>query len=411
VQLVVIQPTPFCNIDCKYCYLPERAASHRMSPEVLEKACRFVLAQPDRLAQPLVIAWHAGEPLTVPLEFYEGAFTLLEKTAPPWFEVEHWFQTNATLIQEDWCDFFVRWNVRVGVSVDGPKWLHDVNRVDRRGKPTHDRVLRGIQHLRSRNVPFSTITVLTETALDYPDEIWNFLRHLGAESLAFNLEDVEGENRTSSLSGRTAPARVEAFFSRLLELRDRENPGIRIREVDCLLDGVPERRQEFRSMENVAPCVINIAWNGNVSTFSPELMGMKHQRYGDFVFGNVASTTLDSLLAGPKFLSVAEEIEAGVAECREICGYFDLCGGGAPSAKLFGNGTFRSSETLACKLRIKSISNAALHFWEHQYSFRPEPESSIPARVERLRFHLARVQPKKEKAQVTVPRMPKLEIA
>jgi uncharacterized protein len=389
VQLVVLQPSPFCNIDCKYCYLPDRSALHRMSPEVLEKVCSFLFAQPARLAQPLVIAWHAGEPLTVPLAFYERAFTLLAKMAPPGFQVEHWFQTNATLIQQEWCDFFDRWNVRVGISIDGPKWIHDKNRVDRQGKPTHDRVLRGIQYLQARNIQFSTITVLPEMALDYPDDIWNFFRDLGVTSLAFNLEDVEGENHASSLSAQTAPARVEAFFRRLLELRDHENPNVQIRELDCFLSGIPDWRREFRRMENVAPCVINIAWNGDVSTFSPELMGMKHNYYGDFVFGNVATTTLDQLLADAKFLFVAKDIEAGVAKCRESCDYFCLCGGGTPSTKLFENGTFKSAETLACKLHIKSIGNVVLDFLEHKHSVLQEPGTSIPARVDRLRFHMA----------------------
>lgn len=382
-----------------------------MSPEVLEKTWRFLFQQPDRLAQPLVIAWHAGEPLTVPLSFYESAFALLERIAPPGFQVEYWFQTNATLIRQEWCDFFRRWNVRVGVSVDGPKWIHDANRVDRHGKPTHDRVLRGIQCLQSQNIQFSTITVLTETALDYPDDIWSFFRDLGVTSLAFNLEDIEGENRSSSLSAQTAPARVEAFFRRLLELRDHENPSVQIREVDCFIDGIAESRQEFRRVENVAPCVINVAWNGEVSTFSPELMGMKHQRYGDFVFGNVATATLDHLLADAEFLTVANDIEAGVAQCREACDYFCLCGGGTPSTKLFENGTFNSAETLACKLRVKSIGNVVLDFLEQKHSVLREPGSSIPARVDRLRFRMSGVEDGKRPEPAAKSHASRLDVA
>lgn len=360
-----------------------------MRPEVLNHACRFLFEQVERLAQPLVIAWHAGEPLTVPLAFYESAFTLLAKVSPPGFEVEHWVQTNAMLIDHEWCEFFSRWNLHVGISVDGPKWIHDTNRVDRKGGPTHDRVLRGIHHLQSHNIQFSTITVLTEAALDYPDEIWGFFRDIGATSLAFNLEEIEGENSTSSLSAQTAPARVEAFFRRLLELRDQENPSIKIREVDCFLEGIPDWRGEFRRMENVAPCVINVAWNGDVSTFSPELMGVKHTYYEDFVFGNVASDTLDDLLSDPKFLRVANDIDAGVALCREGCDHFYLCGGGAPSTKLSENGTFVSAETLACKLRIKSVGNAVLDFLEHKHSVLPKSAASISTRLDRLRLHMA----------------------
>jgi uncharacterized protein len=273
--------------------------------------------------------------------------------------------------------------------------------------------MRGIQWLQSQNIQFSTITVLTETALDYPDDIWRFFRNLGVTSLAFNLEDIEGENRSSSLFAHTAPARVEAFFSRLLELRDHENSNIQIREVDCLLEVIPGRRREFRRMESVAASVINISWNGDVSTFSPELLGMKHKHFGDFVFGNVASATLDRLLGSPKLLAVANDIEAGVAQCRENCDYFCLCGGGAPSNKLFENGTFKSTETLACKLRIKSISNAVLEFLEHKHGVFQEPGNSVSARMDRLQLHRAGIQTAERKGpeSAALPRTSTLDVA
>jgi len=80
-----------------------------MSRETLEQSFRFLLEEPSRLVDPLVIAWHAGEPLAIPIEFYESAFTLLERMAPKSLKIENWFQSNATLITQDWCDLIQRW--------------------------------------------------------------------------------------------------------------------------------------------------------------------------------------------------------------------------------------------------------------------------------------------------------------
>jgi uncharacterized protein len=89
VHMAVIQPTPFCNIDCKYCYLPGRNALQRMTTETVEQAFRFLFREPQRLAAKLVVAWHAGEPLTMPLPFYEFAFDIQQRLAPGLVHIEN----------------------------------------------------------------------------------------------------------------------------------------------------------------------------------------------------------------------------------------------------------------------------------------------------------------------------------
>jgi uncharacterized protein len=370
IHLAVIQPSPFCNIDCSYCYLPGRAALHRMSQETVKRSFQFLLEKPDRLVDPFVIAWHAGEPLAVPIDFYDSAFHLLEGIAPVFPSIENWFQTNATLIDDDWCRFIKRWNIKIGISVDGPEWLHDSHRVDRSGRGTFRKVLRGIEMLRSNGIDFATIGVLSERSLSFPEEIWRFYQSLGVRSLAFNFEDVEGVHSTSSLHGQDIFSRAQQFFENLLYLRNSEAPDTYIRELDELLDGLRKDCLEFRRMDNVPLGIVGIDWNGDVSTFSPELIGVKHPHYGDFVIGNVARDTLDTVLLSSKFCAVHGQIESGVEKCRKECEYFGVCGGGQPSNKLFQNGTFDSAETPSCRLRIKSVANVAVNFLEKQRGVR-----------------------------------------
>src|SRR3954454_10407624 len=143
LELLVIQPTPFCNLDCSYCYLPDRQNRRTMSPRTLETAFAWVFAS-GLVRQPSPLLWHAGEPMVLPPAFYERAAELLATHDPGGDLVTQAIQTNATLVGPAWCDLIRRLNMQVGVSVDGPAFLHDRCRRTRRGAGTLDRVLRGL---------------------------------------------------------------------------------------------------------------------------------------------------------------------------------------------------------------------------------------------------------------------------
>src|SRR4051812_15481906 len=99
LELLVLQPTPFCNINCSYCYLPDRQSTKQMTPETLEQALAWVFPS-GRVRQPFPLLWHAGEPLVMPRAFYECAGALLERYNDPPVEIHHALQTNATLIDD-----------------------------------------------------------------------------------------------------------------------------------------------------------------------------------------------------------------------------------------------------------------------------------------------------------------------
>ena len=118
-RLLILQSTPFCNIDCDYCYLPARSDRHRMPLEIVEAAVAFVF----RHALPALdftVVWHAGEPLVLPVDWYRQAFDTVRRGAPAGANIPHSVQTNAMLVTDEWCAFFRDNEVRVGVSLDGP---------------------------------------------------------------------------------------------------------------------------------------------------------------------------------------------------------------------------------------------------------------------------------------------------
>lgn len=229
--LLIVQPTPFCNINCSYCYLSYRSDKSRMSLATVQSIARLVQGARLRDAK-LAIVWHAGEPLAMPQDFYEAAFRALEAEGAP-TQFQHHFQTNAVLIDDDWCAFFRKWSVRVGISIDGPKVVHDAHRVDRAGRGTFDRVMSGIGKLREHEISFTAIGVLTPDALEAPDAVWRFFEELGAAQIGLNVDEAEGVNSSSTLSSPDAVASLEAFL-RLVVALQAATPGVRFREFDSM---------------------------------------------------------------------------------------------------------------------------------------------------------------------------------
>jgi uncharacterized protein len=365
LELLVAQPTPFCNLDCTYCYLPDRTDTRRMSLSTLEQALRW-LADSGLVREPFTLLWHAGEPLVVPVDWYESAAEALGRHGAGW-EVTQSFQTNATLIDDDWCRYFLRHGIDVGVSVDGPAFLHDRRRRTRSGTGTLDRVLRGIRTLQEYGVPFRVITVLTSDSLDCPDELFDFYRASGIREVAFNPEEAEGPHTVSSLGGPDAVPRFRRFLARFLELALSADPPLTVREFELSVTAILHARRvgpPRRTQENRPFGVLNVDCEGNFSTYSPELLGLESPQYGPFALGNVHTDPLSMVLASERFKRIDADVAEGVRLCGESCRYYPFCGGGPPGNKHFENGTFVSTETMFCKLHIKACMDVTADWLE-----------------------------------------------
>lgn len=352
IGLVVVQPTPFCNIDCNYCYLASRTDRSRMSDQVLEATFSRVFEAADG-SRTIHVLWHAGEPLVLPLAYYRHAFAVIDRLKPAHLRITHGLQTNGTLIDRAWCAFLKEHEVVVGVSVDGPEHLHDLNRKTRGGRGTFAKVMQGIACLRAEGVPFHTIAVLTRASLAEPEVLFRFFAQLGGSYVSFNVEEVEGVNGRSSLTDPAMREAMHRFLARYAELAGERGGYQWIRELEKAGERLLSR-DEVPDNDLVIPFrVVTVAHNGDFSTFSPELLSARHPVHGSLVFGNVLTDTLHAATRSEKFNRVAAEVAAGVRACRETCPYFDVCGGGAPSNKLCEKGSFAETDTLYCRLGIQ----------------------------------------------------------
>ena len=179
---------PICNLDCSYCYYLEKEGlfpkgeQFRMAPEVLETYIREYIA--SQKTPEVTFAWQGGEPTLLGIDYFRRIVELQRKHAGG-RKINNTLQTNGTRLNAEWCRFFREHAFLIGLSIDGPRELHDAHRRDKGGKPTFDQVLRGMTLLKEYGVEFNTLTVVNRLNVDRPLEVYDFLCEAGSGYLQF----------------------------------------------------------------------------------------------------------------------------------------------------------------------------------------------------------------------------------
>ena len=176
-----------CNLDCHYCYYLDKAEIYgghepKMSYEMLETTIREYIRAND--VEEVTFNWHGGEPLVLGLDFYKKAVELERKYADG-KKIFNTLQTNGTLINYDTAEFFRDNNFLIGVSIDGPKDIHDKFRKDKGGFPTFDKVIKGIGILQRCGVQFNTMSTINKASEGRGLETYQFLKHIGSSFMQF----------------------------------------------------------------------------------------------------------------------------------------------------------------------------------------------------------------------------------
>ena len=178
-----------CNLACSYCFFLDKEllypnSKFRMADETLEAYIQQLIAA-HRSSQ-VTVAWQGGEPTLMGVDFYRKAIEYQNKYRRPGMTFENTLQTNGTLLDDEWCEFFNENNFLIGLSLDGPRHLHDYYRVDKGGRPTFDRVMRGLRLLQKHGVEYNILTTVNRINADHPLEVYRFLRdEAGTEWIQF----------------------------------------------------------------------------------------------------------------------------------------------------------------------------------------------------------------------------------
>jgi len=221
---MMVKPTgAICNLDCSYCYYLSKEALYsgdqfRMRDEILELYLRQMI---EASCQPVVtLAWQGGEPTMMGLPFFRRAVALAESLIRPGQRLEHTLQTNATLLTDEWVSFLAEHDFLVGVSIDGPQIIHDAYRVDKKGRGTFTKVMRGLTRLRVAGIRYNLLCTVHRLNEDHPIDVYRFLRdECGGEYIQFiPIVERNAPNAETAVSERSVtPSGWGTFLSTIYD--------------------------------------------------------------------------------------------------------------------------------------------------------------------------------------------------
>lgn len=331
---VLAKPTgPICNLDCSYCFFLSKESLYpgdrfRMGDDLLAQYIRQVIEAQN--VPEVTIAWQGGEPTLMGVDFFRRALALADEHRAPDQFLHHTIQTNATLLTDEWCELFVQHDVLVGVSIDGPRELHDAYRVDKKGQPTFDKVLRGFDLLRRHGVEVNVLCTVNAANQHRPLDVYRFFRdELDVQHIQL-IPIVERVNDTGFQEGDTVtdrsvdPDAWGAFLSTVFDEWVRCDVGqVFVSHFDAAL----------ASWLGVQPalCIFNETCGNAVALeHNGDLYSCDHFVEPDHLLGNIAETHMVELLASPQQRAFGDAKRATLPrQCRECTVRF-ACHGECP---------------------------------------------------------------------------------
>ena len=322
-----------CNLDCAYCFFLSKeelypGSSFRMSDHLLTEYLRQLL-QSHRTPE-VTVAWQGGEPTLMGLDFFRRAMDLVEQLRRPEQTIEHTIQTNCTLIDDEWASFLAEHDFLVGVSVDGPRQMHDAYRVDKGGKPTFDRVMRGLDRLKAHGVRWNALTTVHRANEEHPLEVYRFLRdELGAEHIQF-IPIVERPTQVGVPVGDTvtdrsvSPAGYGTFLVDVFEEWVRRDVGrVFVQMFDSTLASFVGVPGSLCVHSETCGTALALEHNG-------DLYSCDHFVDPEHLLGNIGSRHMLELVASPQQQAFGDAKRDSLPAYCRACDVRFACHGGCP---------------------------------------------------------------------------------
>jgi len=296
---ILAKPTgAICNLDCKYCFYLDKEELYpesrfRMSNEVMET---YVAQLIEAHRAPVVsLSWQGGEPTLMGLEFFRQAVEQAEKQRKPGTKIEHTIQTNGVLLDDEWCLFLREHGYLVGLSLDGPRELHDAYRVDKRGRPTFKRVIRALRLLQKHGVEHNILTTVSAANAGHPREVYRFLRDEARARFIQFIPIVERRPKPEMVSNRSV--RPEQWGSFLVGVFDdwvkRDVGRVFVQMFDAALGSWLGAHPGLCIFAETCGDALVLEHNGDVYSCD-------HFVTPEYLLGNILETPLGDLVSSPR---------------------------------------------------------------------------------------------------------------
>ncbi len=334
---VLAKPTgAACNLACSYCFfLPKEAlypgSSFRMSDEVLENYIRQLI-EAHRSPQ-VTVAWQGGEPTLMGIDFYRHAIELQEKYRKPGMTFENTMQTNGTLLDDDWCRFFRDNDFLIGISIDGPRELHDACRGDKGGHGSFDRVIRGLRLLQKHGVEYNVLSTVNRSNADYPLEVYRFLRdEARTDWIQFIpiVERINEDGGTLYQEGNTVsdlsvkPEQFGSFLTRIFDEWVRNDVG------RVFVQTFEASARKWLAMPSGMCVFEDTCGQGLALEHNGDLYSCDHFVEPDYRLGNILEKEITELVFSDRQQKFGRDKRDALPQvCRE-CDTLFACRGGCP---------------------------------------------------------------------------------
>lgn len=325
---VVLKPRgPICNLGCTYCFylrkrdLYERDTRFRMPDEVLESFTRqYIEAQ--HVPQ-VTFIWQGGEPTLMGLNFFRKAIAIQDKYRRPGVQIVNALQTNGVLLDDEWCRFLKEHRFLVGLSLDGPRHLHDVYRVDKAGQPTFDKVYRVLKRLQEHGVDYNILCVVNRVNGGHPLKVYRFFKGEGVQFIQF-IPAVERTPDGSVTDWTIRPQQWGRFLCTVFDEWVQNDVGrVFVQQFDVALEAWVGLESSLCVHARTCGTCLAMEHNG-------DLFSCDHFVDPEHRLGNILEMPLAELVAAPSQHRFGwNKYDALPRLCRE-CPVLFACNGGCP---------------------------------------------------------------------------------
>ncbi len=338
---LLIKPvSAVCNLDCKYCFYKrainvfEKKDSYVMSNDVLRNMIGKYLGLGFREN---AFGWQGGEPTVAGLEFFEKVVKFQMELGSSGQIVSNSIQTNGVLIDDNWGEFLHTYKFLIGLSLDGPEYIHNHYRVDYENKGSFKKVMQAADYFVKHNVEFNILTVLTEFNYDKAEDIYDFFIKNGFRFLQF-IPAFEVDENTNKIRDFTIkPSHYLKFLKDLFDIwYERGFPDVSVRTFDSILSYYVDKRQLICPFMERCNSYVVIEHNGDV--FSCDFFV-----YKEWKIGNIIENTFEDIRESKKYLRFAN-MKAEINERCKTCKWLELCHGDCTKFRIFQN---RSPKSLS----------------------------------------------------------------
>ena len=335
---ILAKPTgAICNLGCSYCFFLDKEELYpgdgfRMSDEALEAYMRQLIEM-HRTPQ-VTVAWQGGEPTMMGLDFYRKVIELEERYRKPGMEFLNTIQTNGTLLDEEWCAFLAEHDFLVGISIDGPRELHDAFRVNKAGRGSFDDVMRGLRLLQAHGVEYNVLTTVNRINGDYPLEVYRFLRdEVGTSWMQFIpvVERVDEQGDPADLRGSFASERSVGseqfgeFLTTIYEEWVRHDVG------EVFVQTFEAAARSWAGMEQSGMCVFNETCGlGLALEHNGDLYSCDHFVDPEYLLGNIADASIEDLVSGRQQFAFGQDKRDSLPRYCLECDVRFACHGECP---------------------------------------------------------------------------------